>query len=996
GITLNPVPLATQTIKSAVHLTCTYFDPHQELPLSKVARVGGITVFQIAAGANPIPIVVSLVVDQTYRHYIFDEIDPGYQDVLIAPLKALITQDPERQVTSGIVSLACRKIHSFYTSQISCDTLDNWGATRTVKILCSNDSFQSFCVEWFIKWLPSDPSIPPEEKPTQPFDPAAIQPKPEPPEVIDLSFTVKQEGKEFHVYQSRPGHDDKQIGSFSSQAEANSWAEKETNQTRIIHFLNLELYHLHLRAYALGILISDLPTVTPFVPLYFSLNAPDKRVKLYQGNTKILDESNGKALTHAKTQVALRFNGQVVSAKNQLKNFEAALNGAAPPHLLPPQGLHEVIHVKQGNEHIYVSGMNQYGETTLIGIFKDPQEADNLAYAKAHYEVTTLDQENRCFQMQVKAFEQGIPIDQIPKIPQLKTPDLKGVKSDRLQPHFRGAEIVNESTTKAFIEQMNQLLSEPFQPDKMTTSEIHTQARSCVPPINSPGEHSYNPDHGYWYNLLRNPRQAVPYTNRWLNDHGIDVNVIFGTSIPLYPSPKPVATHSATQIDLALEKESPSKTSPPPTWTWEDLQAHETASLFQTLNSRPSPQPSSTSPPSFDPTQVDALLRESWGPGVVDPSPSSITLPSMQTAGFAPTLTSPMLASLFPVMDPSILMHSTEENQKLHIALNNDFVKSIPKGVGKVAVGILKFMVPDMSDFPDVENPHEHINRACQFLEIRYDELVHMEDPNSFAAKAGVFVGEIGALGSVGKLVRLAELPALFSTISEGAVVGAIIAEADNHDPLQGAVTGAAIGGSLHKVIGWLHLPSSPKSSEMILEFRPSLFPPKAGLPRQAVSTSLGERTPSMRISGNTLHPLPNIEREALREIATLKGSNRLDVIVRNSCNSRNLNESQIRSILRQNGFNPPPRPPGIPENCKVRISEKNGGIVYIKPGTLERDCIHVRIMPANPESINPMHHRPYVVQRLNNKAFDHNGKLVDWRSPESHIPLEEFKFKEW
>jgi hypothetical protein len=70
---------------------------------------------------------------------------------------------------------------------------------------------------------------------------------------------------------------------------------------------------------------------------------------------------------------------------------------------------------------------------------------------------------------------------------------------------------------------------------------------------------------------------------------------------------------------------------------WEDLQAHETASLFQTLNSRLPPKPSSTSLPSFDPTQVDAQLRESWGPGVVDPSPNPSKLPSMQTAGFSST-----------------------------------------------------------------------------------------------------------------------------------------------------------------------------------------------------------------------------------------------------------------------------------------------------------------------------------------------------------------------
>ncbi|MGE0198245.1 MAG: hypothetical protein AB7N99_06340 [Simkaniaceae bacterium] len=139
-----------------------------------------------------------------------------------------------------------------------------------------------------------------------------------------------------------------------------------------------------------------------------------------------------------------------------------------------------------------------------------------------------------------------------------------------------------------------------------------------------------------------------------------------------------------------------------------------------------------------------------------------------------------------------------------------------------------------------------------------------------------------------------------------------------------------------------------------------------------------------------------SIEREALREIATLKGSNRLDVIVRNSCNSRNLNESQIRSILRQNGFNPPPRPPGIPADSIVQVSSKSGGIIYVKPGTRAVESVHIRVMPANPASINPMQHRPYVIQRRGKEAVLKDGILVKPSETEAHIPLAEFEFKGW
>jgi len=108
------------------------------------------------------------------------------------------------------------------------------------------------------------------------------------------------------------------------------------------------------------------------------------------------------------------------------------------------------------------------------------------------------------------------------------------------------------------------------------------------------------------------------------------------------------------------------------------------------------------------------------------------------------------------------------------------------------------------------------------------------------------------------------------------------------------------------------------------------------------------------------------------------------------------LSELQARRILHQAGFKTFPKPKRIPKNTTVKISKKNGGMVYMKAGTREDQCILIRVMPGNPKSPNRLQQKPYVIQRKGNKAISKNGTLVTKNAEEAHIPLSEYKFKGW
>ena len=86
-----------------------------------------------------------------------------------------------------------------------------------------------------------------------------------------------------------------------------------------------------------------------------------------------------------------------------------------------------------------------------------------------------------------------------------------------------------------------------------------------------------------------------------------------------------------------------------------------------------------------------------------------------------------------------------------------------------------------------------------------------------------------------------------------------------------------------------------------------------------------------------------------------------------------------------------PPPPDGVPDDWIQAPSDKGGGTKYTNPNNPHDS---VRDMPGNPDSPNPAQQDPYVVRMKDGSAIDANGNPVSPKSPEAHIPREDFKFK--
>lgn len=101
--------------------------------------------------------------------------------------------------------------------------------------------------------------------------------------------------------------------------------------------------------------------------------------------------------------------------------------------------------------------------------------------------------------------------------------------------------------------------------------------------------------------------------------------------------------------------------------------------------------------------------------------------------------------------------------------------------------------------------------------------------------------------------------------------------------------------------------------------------------------------------------------------------------------------ETQVRELIHQTGIRTFSRPKSIPENFKIRLSDRGAGMEYVHP---TNNHLRIRVMPGKPHSPFPYQQKPYVVQMKDGKALDKFGNKVAKNAPEAHIPLDEFVYR--
>ena len=106
----------------------------------------------------------------------------------------------------------------------------------------------------------------------------------------------------------------------------------------------------------------------------------------------------------------------------------------------------------------------------------------------------------------------------------------------------------------------------------------------------------------------------------------------------------------------------------------------------------------------------------------------------------------------------------------------------------------------------------------------------------------------------------------------------------------------------------------------------------------------------------------------------------------------RPMDESILRKLIHETGIQTFPRPEGIPKDYLVQLSDKGIGIKYVAP---KDTTTYVRVMPGKPHSPYPYQQKPYVKQQIKGTPMNKHGKKAKSKSEESHIPINEYIYRE-
>jgi hypothetical protein len=103
------------------------------------------------------------------------------------------------------------------------------------------------------------------------------------------------------------------------------------------------------------------------------------------------------------------------------------------------------------------------------------------------------------------------------------------------------------------------------------------------------------------------------------------------------------------------------------------------------------------------------------------------------------------------------------------------------------------------------------------------------------------------------------------------------------------------------------------------------------------------------------------------------------------------ISEAQARELIQASGIPTFPRPQGVPESYRIKLSDKGAGMKYVHPSD---EGTYIRVMPGMAHSKNLSQQRPYVNQRIHGNSVDKHGNIVSSKAGEAHIPLEEFIYR--
>ncbi|WP_316356688.1 hypothetical protein [Candidatus Neptunichlamydia sp. REUL1] len=827
----NPIPLLMQLSRTLINSSGSYIDPLNESGEVQFLKLLGNSGFVRLLGGNMLQIGTSLTVDLVSLATRPKELSRGESTIRsfgMAALKGIGTLDEKKfveQILGALVSEASQTI--IPEAQKS----DIW-EERLVRALFTNADIQGAFVDHMVEGMLKKESKP---KVSESLDPEqAKYPKRVLPEVDELT------GQEVLVILEGVDPGDTAIVA-----------------PRVIQMQDPEAYVRLQKEKELE--VAKLPSLEKTAEADKKQYDKDHKDKVkYKGKKD--DSKSPYGLIkygnlHKKAREACAISKpkaeksaqKLTDQKNTIADIDRKITEASAPKQInaPDTHIHRVFKEStKKNHHVYI--VDSRGDKHSLGKYSTAEDARFISGVFTRGEANKANYNIQCYDIQQQMLTTGVPIGQIPNTPEFKTPSFSGNDVDKNHSSAQQTSFFNREVFQDFVKDSEQIMGRSIEVQGLSRAEIHQISSQAAPNIKE------IPQDSLWDKTVKAPGKAYDATSKFLGKIGFStqggVNLVtvsspetasasgqptfFHHDLKPASTSKPPSSYFETRHQIAIEESRihgrdsaslssstqplGSKVSQSPQWDWPDTQAHQTRQIFEMNMAYQSPSQSTSAPLDYSWMVPEGLASNYQLPSTDLSSLGRNSSPSMSPQVPQGPL---QLAGLVPCIPGGA---QSDPVQKL---LVNDFTKSVPKGPMKIATAIMSLMLPDMSDIKGAECPKAHFKRVANHVFQKYDQIVEIQNPNSFGAQAGEFVGEMIALGGIGKVIRVAEGISIFGMACEGGFIGAVVAEAHDTNKVAGVAFGFIGGAGTGKAIKLLFRTHAPTPLiDRALTIKPEAF----------------------------------------------------------------------------------------------------------------------------------------------------------------------------
>ena len=432
-----------------------------------------------------------------------------------------------------------------------------------------------------------------------------------PPQALPIHYQMDKDGNnDFRIYIYHEGKTPKAVGRFDSEGKALEAVTALNDHVRQINALNAESYNDQKRYEALGLNPNDIATTLQFDLIYPGINAPgDKsKAKVYLGDQRILKTDSN---TEANSKFQGLLSGDIAAKSKALADYKAAMDAKAPSHIVPPTGNIQVPFESKGGKNHHLGYVDDSGKTQGLGKYPNADDSKLVAGGWSQFSIDKSSKENQCFEARKQLVDQGIPIDNIHPMPTFEVPIVEGKDAEKSYQNIVESKVRNAKIASDDLAKLEKLSNTPLNVGGISRSEVSRMTQEMMPHVKDPKQH------GFWYDAWRAPRKGL----RWLDDHGVSVNVNVNVSRPLYQTKASQSSYRDTQHQIMLERSHLSQIEQRDRESsslgqWENFEAEQTQQMFDRNMAYQSPVDT--------PSQATLDYQKFWGQGV---SPNAQTPP---------------------------------------------------------------------------------------------------------------------------------------------------------------------------------------------------------------------------------------------------------------------------------------------------------------------------------------------------------------------------------